>query len=99
VRVNFGERSYRVRGFSKAASSEQLKVNLLVAQGSRFFVDTFDLYAAKQRLGFLRQAGEELSVEFPLLKREVDQVLLELDALKAKALDETLAPKGPAPGC
>jgi DNA primase catalytic core len=47
--VAFGERRYRVRGLAKNLSYETLKVNVLVAKGESYYVDTFDLYAAKAR--------------------------------------------------
>ena len=38
---------------------EVLKVNLLASSGERFHVDTFDLYAAKARLTFIKLAAAE----------------------------------------
>ena len=66
VVLRFGDRRWRVRGLGKNAAVEQLRVNVLVsrerqsAEGSGFFVDTLDLYTARQRLRFVKQAAEEL---------------------------------------
>ena len=63
-----GDRRYRVRGLNKNMSYELLKVNLLVSgrtpRGeSAFHVDTLDLYSARQRSVFTKQASEELGIK------------------------------------
>ena len=52
-------RRYRVRGLGKNLSVDVLKVNLMVAQGEAFHVDTLDLYAAKARAAYVSQAAAE----------------------------------------
>jgi len=47
--VSYGERRYRVRGLAKNLSYETLKINLHIAQGEAYYVDTFDLYSARAR--------------------------------------------------
>lgn len=77
-----GDRRYRVRGWKKPLNPESLKVNLLVHQGERFHVDTFDLYSAKARSGFVRQAGIELGEAEDVLKHDLGRVLLKLEELQ-----------------
>jgi DNA primase len=88
-------RSYRVRGLAKNASFETLKVNLLASCGERFYVDTLDLYAAKQRSGYLTQAAIELQVKEEILKADLGRVLLRLEQLQQDALHKSEQPAVP----
>ena len=63
VVMAFGDRRYRVRGWKKPLNPESLKVNLLVQRGERFHIDTFDLYSAKARASFVKQAGIEVQAK------------------------------------
>ena len=73
-----GDRRYRVRGWKKPLNPESLKVNLLVHRGERFHVDTLDLYSAKARAGFVKQAGLELGgAGLPVAADAVDDQILE----------------------
>lgn len=56
-RVRFESRTYRVRGLS-AFGVDRMRVNVRVEDGSRFHVDTFDLYAARSRKTFIESAAE-----------------------------------------
>ena len=63
-----GDRRYRVRGLNKNMSYELLRVNVLVSARtprgeSAFHVDTLDLYSARQRSVFTKQAAEELGIK------------------------------------
>jgi hypothetical protein len=84
-----------VRGLAKNLSFEQLKVTLFVDEADRFFVDTVDLYHARQRAQYLKQAASELGVEEPILKQEIGQVLLTLEARQEQQIAQALAPKQP----
>ncbi len=76
----FGDRRWRVRGFSKNTGPEQLRVNLHVSRpGGAFHVDTVELYSARQRAVFTKQASDELAVEERVVKRELGAVLLKLE--------------------
>jgi len=96
----FGDRKWRVRGLSKNASLGELRVNVLVArEGARtggFFVDTVELYASRQRAVFVKQAADELEVDERVLRRELGQILLELEAARDAEVDKALEPKTPA---
>ena len=68
ITIRQGDRRYRVRGLAKNMSYELLKVNVLVyrepsesassTNESGFHVDTLDLYAARQRTVFIKQAAK-----------------------------------------
>jgi DNA primase len=93
-----GERRYRIRGLHRNMSYELLKVNVLVSgrtpRGeSAFHVDTLDLYSARQRSGFTKQAAEELVVKEEVLRRDLGRVLLKLEELQDEQIKQTLAPK------
>jgi DNA primase len=61
VVFTFGHRRWRVRGLERNTSHGELRVNILVnREGSGFHVDTLDLYSAKQRVLFIKQAAIEI---------------------------------------
>jgi DNA primase catalytic core len=88
-------RRYRVRGFAKNLSFEVLRVNLLAAQGEAFYVDTFDLYNAKARAGFIAQAAAELGVSESIVKRDLGAVRLALEKLQDEAIRKSQEPEEP----
>ena len=93
-----GERRYRVRGLNKNMSYELLKVNVLVSgrtpRGEQaFHVDTLDLYSARQRSVFTKQASEELGIKEEVLRRDLGRVLLKLEELQDEQIKQALAPK------
>ena len=60
-------------------------------------VDTFDLYSAKHRQGFIKVAAMELGVEERVIKTDLGQVLLKLEELQEQQIegDKTPAEKIP----
>jgi DNA primase len=93
VVMSFGERRYRIRGLAKNLSYELMKVNVLVACGEAFHVDTLDLYAAKQRASYIAQAAIELKVSDETVKTDLGRVLLKLEQLQEEQIRKALAPK------
>jgi DNA primase len=89
-------RRYRVRGLARSLGFEVLKVNLLVSRNDAFYVDTLDLYAARQRQSYLAHAAIELQVAEDILKADLGRVLLKLEALQEAAVREALTPAVPA---
>jgi hypothetical protein len=101
----FGARTWRVRGLSKNTSFNALRVNLSVRKesaasslsanvhGGGFFVDTLDLYAARPRGVFVSQASAELEEEANVIKRDLGEVLLRLEAAQEARMSALLAPK------
>lgn len=93
-----GNRRYRVRGLHKNMSYELLKVNVLVSgttpRGEQaFHVDTLDLYSARQRGVFMKQAAEELGIKEEIIRRDLGRVLLKLEEMQDEQIKQALAPK------
>ncbi len=93
--INLEDRVYRVRGWQKPLNPETLKVNLMVSKDNRFHVDTLDLYQAKARSAFVKQAGLELSEAEDRLKLDLGKVLRKVETMQAEQLAEILAAKNP----
>lgn len=93
ISIAFGDRRYRIRGLKKNLSVEQLKINLLVSRDDSLHVDTFDLYAARPRAIYIKQAAIELSVAEEVIKKDLGKVLLKLEALQDQHIQQTLDPK------
>jgi len=88
--MTLGDRRYRVRGWKKPLNPESMKVNLLVQRGDYFHVDNLDLYGAKARGGFVKQAGIELGESEDVLKHDLGRILLKLEALQDAELTAVL---------
>jgi len=89
----FGERRWRVRGLGKNLSFGQMRVNVGVHHPlGGFFVDTADLYAAKHREAFVRQAAVELGVSEGVIKRDLGEILLGLETRQEAQIESALRP-------
>ncbi len=100
LRIEIEDRRWRIRGLGKASSFELLRVNVLVARahprrGEVFHVDSLDLYSARARGVFARQAGEELAVAEELIARDLGRVLLTCEEHAERAVREAQAPREP----
>ncbi|WP_420997902.1 CHC2 zinc finger domain-containing protein [Cupriavidus sp. 30B13] len=101
--LHLGACQWRVRGWRKNLSPEQMRVNLQVRQegtaeaAGGYHVDTLDLYAARARAAFLRQASAELGLPEDALKRDLGHLLLRLETLQDEALHATQVPKSAVP--
>ncbi len=99
--LHFGERRYRIRGLSKNLSHETLKINVLVSRPAGedqiYYVDAFDLYAARARSAYIVQAARELAVREEVIKHDLGRVLLKLEALQAKRMHAALQVEPAAP--
>lgn len=95
--VTFGDRRYRVRGLAKNLSADTLRVNVLASAGEALHVDTFDLYAAKARAVFVKQAASALGVEDSVIERDLARLLLKLEELQDSTIRAAVAPKIAAP--
>lgn len=93
IKITLNERLWRVRGLSKNMSYDQLKVNLCVFQGERYFVDTFDLYSARARVGFIKQTADELRLTEELVRIDLGKIILQLEEIQDKQIREALTPK------
>ena len=88
MRLVLADRFYRVRGLPTKPTPEQLKVNLLVKHhadaatstpANGYHVDTVDLYSARQRQVFGKQASVELGTSEDAIKRDLGQLILALE--------------------
>ena len=118
LRLDTGACTWRIRGWKKNLSPEAMRVNVQVrrraagdtpgdepgdaAASAPYFVDTLDLYAARSRGSFVRQAAVELGLGEEALKRELGSVFLKLEGLQdelmrqaREAQQASRAPKAP----
>ena len=96
VTLRLGVCAWRVRGWRKNTTPEQMRVNVQVRRNAAYHVDTLDLYAARSRAAFLRLASTELGLPEEDLKRDLGRLLLKLELLQDEALREA-APKAAVP--
>ncbi|GAB2191565.1 hypothetical protein MAH1_31780 [Sessilibacter sp. MAH1] len=88
--IELGDRRYRVRGISKNMSYDQLKVNVLVSRDDNFYVDTLDIYSARHRAAYIKQASIELGLKDDAIKKDLGKVLLKLEELQEKQIKGAL---------
>ena len=98
VTLALGERRWRVRGLDKASSFDVLRVNVMCSapdadRGTRFHVDTLDLYSARARAVFIAAAAAELGLEPDVVKRDLGRVLLTCERLADEAVTAAQAPQ------
>jgi DNA primase catalytic core len=96
--IQQGERRYRIRGLHKNLSYELLKVNVLVSGmtphgESAFHVDTLDLYVARQRSVFTKQAAQEIGVKEEVIRRDLGRILMKLEELQDEQIKKALEPE------
>jgi DNA primase len=95
ITLEYDDRRYRVRGLGKNLSPELLKVNLLASRGDGFHVDTLDLYSARQRSAFVKQAAAETGTNEETIHKDVGRVLRKLEELQQDAIKKALEPAKP----
>lgn len=61
-----------------------------------FHVDTLDLYSARHRAAFIKQAALEIKVEETVIRHDLGQVLLKLEALQAEQIEQALEKDKPS---
>jgi len=93
IAITLGDRRYRVRGLAKNLSYAIMRVNLMAGRGDGFHVDTLDLYAARQRAVFIKQAAIEMGLKEDAVKHDLRHVLRKLEELQDQQIQKTLEPK------
>jgi len=102
----FHDRRYRVRGLKRNTSFDTLKVNVMATREgvdfegtplSGFHADTFDLYIARFRQLFERQAAQELGLKDEVVKRDLAAMVGKLEAIQVEAVLRAHEPKVKAP--
>ena len=56
-----------------------------------YHVDTFDVYSARHRAAYIKQAAQELAISEDVIKRDLGKVLLKLEELQDQQIKGTLA--------
>ena len=80
-------RRYRVRGLAKNLSHELLRINLLAGNAKGFHVDTLDLYSARPRAAYIKQAAEEMGMEEDLVRKDLGQgAALKLEEMQGEQI-------------
>jgi DNA primase catalytic core len=77
--ITLANRHYRVRGLSKKPQGQQLKINLMLRVEEHLYLDSVDLYHAKQRQSFIQQASVECGVGEQIVKQDLSRLLLTLE--------------------
>jgi DNA primase catalytic core len=98
VYVSLGERRYRILGLGKNTAPGVLRVNVMVtgtnARGeTRLHVDTLDMYAARLRAIFAKQAAKELGHKEESIERDLATLVLKLEDLQHEWIEKTLKPQ------
>jgi len=101
LRVGIDDGRWRVRGLAKVTSFEALRLNVLVSRederlGHLFHVDTFDLYSARARGVFCRQAAEVLGLAEELVARDLGRVLMVCEERAEYAIRQAQTPEDQA---
>ena len=107
LNLDTGACTWRVRAWKKNASPETMRVNVQVRRkatnqtaaqntSAGYHMDTLDLYAARSRAAFVRQAAIELGLGEDSLKHELGAVLLQLEALQDALITQTRATRATA---
>jgi DNA primase catalytic core len=73
-----------------------LSCNDLPACNAVFHVDTLDLYSARHRAAYIKQAALEIKVEETVIRHDLGQVLLKLEALQAEHIEQALEKDKPS---
>ena len=98
VYVKLGERRYRILELGKNTAPGVLHVNVMVtstnARGeTRLHVDKFDLYAARPRSIFAKQAAKELGHKEESIERDLATLILKLEDLQYELMQKALKPQ------
>ncbi len=89
------DRHWRIRGLEGELSSARLRVNLLVERRELVHVDTLDLYVARQRKTFIKQAAAELYCDEAVIKQDVGKLLLALETLQEQLIRQSAGRREP----
>ncbi len=75
LRLTLDDRTYQVRGIEKNPSYEQLKVWIKGQRGTFLHIDTVELYTARQRQAWIKQASLELGLSEEAMKADLAKLL------------------------
>jgi len=78
IRVDYGLRRYFIRGI-EAVKGKRLRVNLKAVADKAFHIDTMDLYAARARKVFAREAGLLYGQEPEIIEGDLNRIIERLE--------------------
>ena len=93
IHMTLGNRRYRFRGLGRNMSFDQMKVNILAATDDGFHVDNLDLYAARHRTVFIREAASEMGVDEEVVRKDLGKALLKLEELQEEQIKKATEPR------
>ncbi len=64
---------------------------VMTLDNRHYHVDTFDIYSARHRAGYIKQAAQELALGEEVIKRDLGKVLLKLEELQDQQIKGTLS--------
>ena len=82
IKITLGDRRYRVLGLEKNTTVGMLQINLMVMRGENLHVDNFNLYLARHRAIYSKQAAEELGIKEEVISRDLRRLLGKLEELQ-----------------
>ena len=86
--ITLEDRRWRVRGLERNRTLGVLRLNVAVFndRSGRFHVDQFDLYHARSRRVFLKEAAEETGLAEADLRHDIGAVVMKLEELQQQQL-------------
>jgi len=78
IKVDYGLRSYFVRGM-EAVKGKRLRANLKAVTDKAFHIDTMDLYVARSRKAFAREAGLLYGKEPEIIENDLNRMIERLE--------------------
>ena len=97
LRLTLGDRTYTVRGIDKNLSYEKLSVWIKATCGAFVHIDTVELYAAKQRSVWIKQASVELGIAEDIAKADLSALLRAVEQRQDELIRAKLKPAGEKP--
>jgi DNA primase len=88
--IHLANRHYRIRGLSKKAQGQQLRINLMLRVDEAMHVDSVDLYHSKQRQRFVELACLECGIAETVAKQDLGRVLLALEERQSEPEQDSL---------
>jgi DNA primase catalytic core len=93
ILFTIGPRRWRVRGLAKNMSYDQLRVNIMLSLGDDFHVDNLDLYSARHRAAFIKQASAEIYIKEHTVKKDLGKVMMKLEELQDEQIKQAVEPQ------
>ncbi len=87
------DRRYRVRGLERNTCAGTLKINIMVSRDDLVHLDAIDLVKSRSRASFVKATAAELFVDADLIKRDIGQLLLKLEALQEQQIADAKSPQ------